>query len=160
MTPTECKSVLEDNLSESVHFALDLQHVLDEERDALERRDTDSLTDTAVRKQKCVNKLDELDGKRKVICRTCGFDDSIDGVPQLVEWCDDQKTVLASWEQFLDVAETCSLKNSGNGAIIRVRQAQIKDAIGLLRNGTKKSNTYGPHGQDDDGPNARSLAEA
>jgi len=160
MTPTECKTVLEDNLSESIHFATDLRHVLDEEREALQRRDTVALTDTAARKQSYVIKLDELDGKRKEFCRACGFEDSIDSVPQMVEWCDDQAEVRASWEQFLNVAETCSLKNSSNGAIIRVRQAQIKDAIGLLRNGTKESNTYGPKGQDDDGPQARSLAEA
>ena len=160
MTPNECKTVLEDNLSESVHFALDLKHVLDEERDALERRDTISLTDTAVRKELCVNKLDALNSKRKQICKACGFDDSVDSVPRLVEWCDDQKHILASWQKFLDVAESCSLKNSGNGAIIRVRQTQVKDAIGLLRNGTTESNTYGPTGQDDNGPTVRSLAEA
>jgi len=160
MTPSECKTILEDNLSESVHFALDLQHVLDEERTALEQRHTMSLTETAMRKQLCVSKLDELDRKRRQICKACGFEDAVEGVPQLVNWCDDNEIIEASWRHFLEVAENCSLKNSSNGAVIRVRQSQIKDAIGLLRNGSKESITYGPKGENDDGPKVRSLAEA
>lgn len=160
MTPEECKVALEANLDASMSRALDLKSILDQEREALERNDTMSLRDTAVRKQLCVNELGELDADRTELSKACGFGSTPNAVPQLAGWCDDGDAITASWAEFLDVARECSDMNSGNGAVIRVRQSQIQNAISVLRNGTTDTNTYGPTGQNSGKLGTRSLAEA
>ena len=160
MNPAECKATLEKNLAESMSEALDLKEILGEEREALERNDTMSLGDTAIRKQLCVNKIDELDTDREELSKVCGFGSTPNAVPQLAQWCDDGDSISETWTGFLDVAQACSDLNSGNGAIIRVRQSHIQGAINLLRGGTQEANTYGPTGRDSKELGTRSLAEA
>lgn len=160
MTPAECKNALEGNLAESIQSAIDLDALLDQERQALERQDTTELNDVAMQKRLNVIRLDELDKIRKELCVKCGVDDSIDSVHKLLDGCDENGAILSSWERFLDALDGCSDKNSSNGAIIRVRQTQVNDAIGLLRNGTTDTPTYGPKGYSTDRNNARALAEA
>lgn len=160
MTPAECKNVFQENIAESIHCALDLKNILDDERAALEQKDTTALNDAAISKKICVNKLDELDRNRGKIGKECGFPGNAESTPELIEWCDDQQEIKTSWSQFLDIAETCSSLNAGNGAVIRVRQAQVNNALGILRDGTNDVNTYGPTGQNGGEAKTRSLAEA
>lgn len=160
MTPEQCKTALLGNLDESISHAIALKEILDAERQALEHNDTMSLSDAAVRKRHCIGRLEELDAGRAEISKACGFEPAPDAVAQLAAWCGDGKAVSTSWENFLDVAKQCSVLNSGNGAIIRVRQTQVRDAISLLRDGTTDGSTYGPSGRNSGELGTRSLAEA
>ncbi|MGI9262412.1 MAG: flagella synthesis protein FlgN [Woeseiaceae bacterium] len=160
MTPAQCKSAFQDNLTESIHHALDLKTILDDERAALEQKDTTALNDVAISKKLCVTKLDDLDSNRRKIGKECGFPENIESPSELIRWCDDQGEVETSWSQFLEVAETCSNLNAENGAIIRVRQGQVNNALLILRDGTTDVNTYGPTGQNGGELKTRSLAEA
>ena len=160
MNPSACKASLEKNLADSMSEALDLKHILGEERDALERNDTMSLGDTAIRKQLCVNKLEQLDTDRAELSKACGFGSTPNAVPQLASWCDEGDSISSTWTGFLDVAQQCSELNSGNGAIIRVRQSHIQGAINLIRGGSQDVATYGPTGLDSKELGKRSLVEA
>lgn len=160
MTPAECKHAFQENIAESIHYALDLKNILDNERTALEHKDTSALNDAAISKKICVNKLDELDRNRGEIGKECGFPGNAESTSELIEWCDTRHEITTSWSQFLDIAETCSDLNAGNGAVIRVRQAQVNNALGILREGTTDVNTYGPTGQNGGELKTRSLAEA
>jgi len=160
MTPEQCKTAIQENLAESMHHALDLKNILDHERTALEQKDTTKLNDVAIGKKQCVSMLNDLDRNRLTIGKKCGFSESAKSTPELIAWCDDQGQVMTSWSQFLDIAETCSNLNAQNGAIIRVRQAQVNNVLGILRDGTTDVNTYGPTGQNGGELKARSLAEA
>jgi flagella synthesis protein FlgN len=160
MAPAECRNTFQENVTESIHYALELKDILDHERSALEQKDTTALNEAAISKQVCVNKLDDLDKDRGRIATECGFPGNGESTPELIEWCDDQHEIAASWSRFLDIAETCSNLNAGNGAVIRVRQAQVNNALGILRDGTTDVNTYGPTGQNGGELKTRSLAEA
>ena len=160
MTPDECNEALKANLDESIQQALDLRKLLDQEREALARQDTLSLSETAVRKRRCISKLEDLDKSRTDISTARGFGKSPDDIASLVGDCDDAPMLSDSWQRFLDVARECSEINAGNGAIIHVRQEQIKGAISLLRAGNTDSSTYGPNGRERDDSQTRSLAEA
>lgn len=156
----ECNEALRENIQESIQNALELRRLLEEERDALERKDTISLSDTAVQKQLCVNELEALDKARTRISKSCGFGVNPDEIAKLAARCNDSELLIQSWDHFLQVAQECSDMNSGNGAIIRVRQQQIKGAINLLRDGSTETDTYGPNGQSREDSHTRSLAEA
>lgn len=160
MTPDECNDALRENIDESVQCALELRDLLTDERTALERQDTMSLSDTAVQKSRCVNSLEQLDRARLELSKTCGFGISPNEIAKLTESCDESGLLPRTWSQFLEVAHECDAMNSGNGAIIRVRQKQINSALNLLRDGTAESDTYGPSGHSSEDSRTRSLAEA
>jgi flagellar biosynthesis/type III secretory pathway chaperone len=160
MTPQQCKAALLGNLDESMSHALALKEILDAERHALEHNDTMSLSDAAVRKRHCIGRLEELDAGRADISSACGFQPLPNAVNELAAWCEDHDVIAASWGAFLDVVRQCSDLNSGNGAIIRLRQSQVRDMLSLLRAGTAADRTYGPTGENEGDLGTRSLAEA
>ncbi|MGI9205833.1 MAG: flagella synthesis protein FlgN [Woeseiaceae bacterium] len=160
MTPTQCKIAFEQNLTESIHHALDLNSVLDNERMALEQKNTTALNDVAVSKKLCVTKLEELDKIRRKIGKECGFSEDDEGPAKLISWCDQHDEIATLWSKFLGIAESCSNVNAANGAIIRVRQGQVNNALLILRDGTADVNTYGPTGRNGGELKTRSLAEA
>jgi len=160
MTYDECNEALSENIDESIQNALELRRLLEEEREALERKDTMSLSDTAVQKRQCCNKLDELDKARSDISKSRGFGVNPGEIAKLAARCDDSTLLTQSWNRFLQVARECSDMNSGNGAIIRVRQKQINGAINLLRAGSTDTDTYGPNGESHEDSRTRSLAQA
>lgn len=160
MTLDECNEALRENFCESMQNALELRNLLNDERDALEQKDTLSLSDTAVHKKMCVNKLEELDKTRSSISKSFGFGINPGEITKLAAHCDEGTSLTQSWNQFLEVAHECSDMNSGNGAIIRVRQKQIQGVIHLLRDGTPETETYGPNGQSNEDSRTRPLAEA
>ena len=160
MTPDECNDALKENLSESLRHASDLRSLLSDEREALSQTDPDALSDTAVQKRICIEKLEALQQSRVEMSAACGYGRQPADIAELVRHCDRDDVLSRSWTQFLDIARECSDMNSSNGAIIRVRQAQIKSAISLLRDGSTDADTYGPNGRDGDDSRSRSLAEA
>ena len=160
MTPEECNDALRANLSESLRHASDLRSLLCDEREALTQTDTDALSDTAMQKQICIEQLEALQRSRAQLSEACGYGSQPADIAEWVRQCDHDDVLSQSWTQFLEIARECSDMNSSNGAIIRVRQAQIKSAISLLRDGSTDADTYGPNGRDGDDHRSRSLAEA
>ncbi|MDH3440595.1 MAG: flagellar protein FlgN [Gammaproteobacteria bacterium] len=160
MTFDKCNEALRENIDESIQNALELRRLLQEEREALERKDTLSLSDTAIQKRRCCNRLEELDKARTDISKSSGFGVNPGEIAKLAARCDDSALLTQSWDRFLQVAHECSDMNSGNGAIIRVRQKQIKGAINLLRDGSTDTDTYGPNGESREESRTRPLAQA
>lgn len=160
MTPAQCQSEFQQNLNVSIHHALDLQQLLNDERAALEQKDTAALEEVAIGKKTCVTKLDDLDRKRRKIGAACGFADIAESPSELIDWCDQHGEIATSWSKFIGIAESCSNLNAENGAIIRVRQGQVNSALQVLRDGTTDVNTYGPTGRNGGDVKTRSLAEA
>lgn len=160
MTHDECNDALRQNLSESIRHVSELRDLLKTERDALESKDAAALADTADRKQQFVNELDLLDRARIALSKSLGFGINPEEIAKLAAHCDTNSELAQSWQRFLALAEECSGMNSGNGAIIRVRQQQIQGAIHLLRDGTTETDTYGPNGQSNEDSRTRPLAEA
>ena len=159
ITANECYSRVGKILSESLYHALALREILQEERTALETRDTTSLNTACVKKQMCVNKLESLEAERIDLFIASGFASDTDDMKALATWCDDDSMLMSSWEHLIDIISTCSELNSTNGAIIHVRREQIKNALLLLRNGTEQEATYGPRGEDTRYLGTRSIAE-
>ncbi len=159
MTPDECRTALRGNLDQSLDLVTKLYECLMTERHALEQRDTVALETAALQKRELVERLDDLDRARNVIGKDCGFSPSAQLLGELSHWCQDG-SLPERWQEFLHIAETCSDLNNCIGAIIRVRQLQVQDALGLLRGQVENSSTYGPTGQDGRNLGSRALAQA
>lgn len=160
MTNTKTQDELQENLSLSLRCALDLQKILDDERNALKQRAPELISDAVLCKQICVARLAELGDDREAISREFGFDGNDSNMSHLIELCGNATELADTWAQFLDLARSCSELNATNGAAIRVRQGQIDDAIGLLRFGSMDTKTYGPSGEKAGQATTRALTEA
>jgi flagellar biosynthesis/type III secretory pathway chaperone len=160
MSPRECRAALEINLDESLNDVLELRRILNEERTALERKDSISLHDLADRKGTCIGKMEGLEARRASISKSCGFGTGPAAMTGLTAWCDDSGAIDRSWMEFMDVTRSCSDLNAANGAIIHVRRSQIDDALAILRGGMANGDTYGPAGERAGVLENRALAEA
>jgi len=160
MSARECRGLLEKNLEDSLANACQLKVVLEDERAALERNDPASLHDAATCKQDCVAKLEELETRRIDLSQSCGFESGANAIRELATWCGGGPAMVKSWQEFLDVASSCSNLNSANGAIILVRRSQIENTLAVLRGGIANSDTYGSDGEKAGILETRALAEA
>ena len=159
LSTTECLSIAVKILQNGLLHALALRDVLTDERTALVNKDTQRLSDTAVNKQLYLNELEAVQSDLANLSASCGFGTEPDQFKALAMWCDDDSLLLGMWDHFVDVVRDCNELNSSNGAIIHVRQEQIKAALALLRDGIIQDNTYGPGGKDSRVSGTRSLAE-
>ena len=123
--PTEARISLARIMDESLEGANELLGILQDERQALENRDTEALGVAAERKQKCVGRLEALDTKRRTAAESL-------------------QPVAEGWQRFLSVISRCNELNATNGAIIRLRRQRIAAAVRLIGGGAAE--TYGPSG--------------
>jgi len=160
ISPAEVRSQIADIIGESVLHALGLRDALAEERQALERQDTEALVAVVDNKNNAAEKLQLLDRKRAGLCQLCGFGEGPDQMADLISWCDEDQHVSKRWQQLMDIAAEGNALNMTNGAIIRVRQQHFESSLSVLRGVTPGFDTYGRNGEENGDPGRRSLAEA
>lgn len=69
-------------------------------------------------------------------------------------------SLRSSWQQLLELTGRCRNANQANGLIVGIRQAQIRQLLGVLR-GTGGAQTYGRTGErSSTAGNARAIARA
>lgn len=134
---TEPRISLARIMDESLEGANELLGILQDERQALENRDTEALGVAAERKQKCVGRLEALETKRRTATGSL-------------------RPVAEGWTRFLSVISRCNELNATNGAIIRLRRQQIAAAVRLIGGGAAE--TYGPSGTESLSRAGRALA--
>ncbi len=147
-------------LDDSVSCALDLKVILNEERQALEDRDTEALNTAATTKLALVSKFAKLNQSRGVVSEKAGFGNDPDDLDALAAWCDDDLTITSTWQQLQEIASECDVINRTNGAIIHLRRQQILDGLSVLRGGENETSTYAPAGAAEHGVSGRAITEA
>jgi len=156
----QVRSEMVDVLGESVLRAMGLKESLEREKSALEHEDMDALDSAVESKGLCVNDLQALDARRTRLCGLAGFDAGPEQMSQLMDWCDEASTIAGAWDELMSIAAECNALNMTNGAIIRVREQQIRSSLSLLRGQSPDADTYGLPTRGTGGFEQRSLAEA
>lgn len=142
-----------------VERTIGMKELLNEERSALEAQDADALLAIAAGKQHVLSQLDALEKNRREICHAGGFSSHPDEMESIVKSCDNDSTLLGSWNRFVELARECSDLNARNGAIINVRYRQIAGALAVVRGERQGNQTYGRDGRDSAGNAKRVLAQ-
>ncbi len=159
-TPADFRKQLADVIGTSVLHAMGLRESLVDEKSALECQDLAAL-DTAVEaKSRCVNELAALDSKRSGLCARAGFEAGPEQMQAVMAWCDQGSVIANAWDELLAIATDCNALNMTNGAIIRVREQQIRSSLSVLRGQAPANDTYGHPSNASSGFEQRSLAEA
>ncbi|MEX2257915.1 MAG: flagellar protein FlgN [Woeseia sp.] len=127
---------LERIADDSIGQAHSLEQALQNERYALETRDTPALGATAEAKREIVARLEALESQWQSAMADlpgvspAGDDGSHDDDPRR--------------QQFMTVVARCKDLNQTNGAIIRLRRQQLKDTLRIVSGSTTE--TYDPSG--------------
>ena len=151
---------LTDVIGTSVLHAMGLRESLVEEKSALERQDLAALDCAVEAKSRCVNDLAALDSKRSGLCTQAGFEAGPEQMQSVMAWCDEGAVIADAWDELMAIAADCNALNMTNGAIIRVREQQIRSSLSVLRGQAPANDTYGHPRKASSGFDQRSLAEA
>lgn len=157
---TEIRARIVDVLGTSVLHAMGLKESLIAEKSALEQQDPAALDAAVQTKSQCVNELQSLDAERTGLCAAAGFEAGAGQMESLIAWCDEGAVIANAWDHLMSIAADCNAMNMTNGAIIRVREQQVRSGISLLRGQNPDSDTYGHRDGMSSGFEQRSLAEA
>lgn len=154
-----CKADLDQLLRASVLCASGLKEILNDERAALERQNTEALNEAAASKQLSLSRLEALETERREICEVSGFSSRPEDMEEMVKTCDSELSNLERWNQFVELARECSELNIKNGAIINLRRQQITGALSVIRGESQDNETYSRNGLDTASNAKRVLAE-
>lgn len=159
-TPQDTRTRLEKVINDGVTCALALKKTLGDERAALQRRDTSTLSQAIEIKETQIRELATLEERRGHICAAAGFDAALQDMRAVTDWCDNDLSIHDGWLRLRAIAADCDSLNLGNGAIIRLRQQQIADGLALLRGAEREADIYGPTGVTGNTPAGRAITEA
>lgn len=158
-TQAETRARIVDILGTSVLHAMGLKESLVAENTALERQDVAALDAAVASKGRCVSELQSLDAERTRLCTVAGFEAGAGQMQSLMAWCDEGSVIANAWDQLMGIAAECNALNMTNGAIIRVREQQVRSGLSLLRGQAPESDTYGHPDRAGSGFEQRTLAE-
>ena len=124
----ELQRIVEQNLE----CAVQLSELLHEERHALEEQDVDSLRAVAANKQLAVQRMEEIEKQRRSLCAAMGVGVDAPGMDELQSLCDPKASVKPMWDKLINIVAECEALNRSNGAISRLRSAQLKSVLEMF----------------------------
>src|SRR6185437_4121024 len=124
----------------------ELAQLLDREHACLQADDPVALERTASDRQKCVAGIYKCDEERRALCRNAGRPENLQGLEELMRWCDPRGTLASGWAQCSAAAANCRKLNDRNGALVGARLKHVQERLGILIQGRREAVTYGARG--------------
>lgn len=132
---------LEQLLDQQIEVARELAAALEAERDVLTGTSAALLNEATTRKMHLLGQLDQLERDRRRLFAESGYGTPAgDALP-----AGSSNPVARRWNSLLDLMVQCRNTNETNGLILKLRQGQVHQLLGILRG--SPSPTYGPAGQ-------------
>jgi flagellar biosynthesis protein FlgN len=143
-----CREQLAKIMAEETRLLGELARLLDREHACLQADDAAALDETARERQKCVAGIYRCDEERRALCRSAGQPENLQGLQQLMRWCDPRATLAAGWAECSAAAANCRQRNDRNGALVNARLKHVQARLGVLIDGRRNAVTYGRKGND------------
>src|ERR1700730_16685238 len=129
------------------HLALnELSTLLDREHGFLEANDVTSLEGATRERQRCVARIFRADEERRMLCTDMGYPPDLQGLEELIRWCDPQGTLAGGWAKCSAAATKRRQLNDRNGALVAARLTHVQARLGTLIDSRRETVTYGPKG--------------
>ena len=146
MNQTQCREKL-GNLIKDESLALnELSTLLDREHGLLEANDVVALEGATRERQRCVARIVRADEERRALCRDMGRPVDLQGLEDLLRWCDPKGSLAGSWALCSEAATQARSRNDRNGALVAARLKHVQARLGTLIAGRREAGTYGPKG--------------
>jgi len=156
------KQAVKQVLQSEVDCAHLLLQCLDQEYEALAEHHTATLEDVVRNKQENIQKLEYATRQReKILAATDGVTVFDSKETNKHYQFNGDKQLIDLWNELIDVAEKCRLKNRVNGSIVEVVSRQSRHALdilhGIVPGASSHSEVYDQSGQTQGYANKRSL---
>lgn len=158
MDQTMCREKLGRLISDEGSALRELSVLLDREHGYLEANDVVSLEDATRERQRCVARICSVDEERRALCRDTGNTLDLNGLEQLIRWCDPKGTLTGGWAECCAAAAKCRQLNDRNGALVAARLQHVQARLGTLIESRRDAVTYGPRGAYSQASSGRVLA--
>ncbi len=146
MDPTACRTALARLIGEETSALQELAGLLAAEHGHLVANDVTALQADMRSRQACVTRILRVDEERRVLCRGLGRSHDLQGLEQLMRWCDPEGTLAGSWRQCAEAAGSAQQLNDRNGALVGARLKHVQERLGALLDSRRSINTYGRRG--------------
>jgi flagella synthesis protein FlgN len=146
MDQTQCREKLGNLMSDERRALNELSTLLDREHGFLEASDVVALEAATRDRQKCVARIFRVDEERRALCTAMGRAVDLQGLEDLIRWCDPKGTLASGWADCSAAAVRCRQLNDRNGALVAARLKHVQARLGTLIDGRRQSVTYGPKG--------------
>ena len=146
MDQTQCREKLGHLMHDESVALTELSSLLDREHGFLEANDVVSLESTARDRQRCVARISRVDEERRTLCRDTGRTEDVNGLEDLLHWCDPNGTLAGHWADCAQAADRCRSLNDRNGSLVAARLQHVQARLSTLIAGGRESTTYGPRG--------------
>ncbi len=155
----EVRRTLERLLAEEITALVELERLLEAEREVLVRNDSpEALEDACVRRQDCMGGLLRIQDERRGVLRMLGFEADAAGLERLMRGCDPERSLPARWGECAERARRCREINDFNGALVSSRMRRVAGLLEILTGRKADSPVYGRQGQQAWGVAGRLLA--
>jgi flagellar biosynthesis/type III secretory pathway chaperone len=145
MNQMQCREKL-GNLIKDESLALnELATLLDREHGFLEANDVVALEGATRERQRCVARICRVDEERRALCRDLGRPVDLEGLEDLLRWCDPKGSLSSSWAECSEAASKARNLNDRNGALVAARLKHVQARLGTLI-ARREASTYGPKG--------------
>ena len=146
MEQAQCRQALGRLMAEESHALNELSALLEREHGFLEANDVAALEGASRDRQRCVAKIFRIDEERRALCRDHNFPLTLEGLEQLIRWCDPNGTLASGWATCSAAAARCRHLNDRNGTLVAARLQHVQARLGTLIDGRRETVTYGPKG--------------
>ncbi len=146
MDTTTCREHLGRLIAAEGDALNELAVLLDKEHGYLSANDPVSLEGATRERQRCVARIFRVDEERRQLCRSMGRPEDLQGLEDLLRWCDPHGTLSDGWAQCSAAAARCRALNDKNGALVGARLQHVQARLGVLIEGRRDAVTYGPRG--------------
>jgi flagellar biosynthesis/type III secretory pathway chaperone len=125
----------------------EFEALLDQEHDALARRDIDTLESLADARQASIVRLLEIEEERRSLCGMHGYDLDLQGLAKMISWCDPARTLARPYDECSQRARKCRDLNDRNGILVGAHIRRVEGLLGALTGASAEPRGYGPRGQ-------------
>jgi flagella synthesis protein FlgN len=146
MDQTQCRETLNRLIGDERHALGELSVLLDREHGFLEANDVVALEGASRERQRTVARIFRTDEERRALCRDLGYSLDLQGLEQLIRWCDPKGSLANGWAQCSAAAAKCRQLNDRNGALVAARLKHVQARLGTLIESRREAVTYGPRG--------------
>jgi len=146
MDQAKCREQLGRLISDECTALNELSTLLDSEHSFLEANDVVSLEGATRERQRCVARIFRVDEERRALCLDLGRPVDLEGLENLIRWCDPKGTLTGRWAECSEAAARCRKLNDRNGALVAARLKHVQARLGTLIESRREAVTYGPRG--------------
>jgi flagella synthesis protein FlgN len=139
-----CREHVERLLGVETALLGQLETLLDSEFQLLNGDDIDALENAGQARQSCMSELLRVEDERRSLCRMSGKSSDLNGLNELIQWCDPARTLQPRWAECADRAARCRDLNNRNGMVVATRLKRVEGMLNVITGRGQQPATYGP----------------